>query len=130
MEEAVTTREIEYVTQRGMVEYFMNLLSLPRGEVWAVIKEACFVCVDRLDNNGACKSWCYAKVPNSDHKLRIDVYVHQSYNYQTNKREGPKTYRCEVKFSGISDHESFSDRQVEDYIVDKILLGDEDEVHE
>ena len=120
-------RKVEYSMQRGMVDYFMNLLNLPRGEVWAVIKDACFICVDKLDNNNKSKSWRYATIPNSNHKLRIDVERYTQRSWHPKAGEKPKTwYICNVKFSGISNHEEFTDTQVEDYIVEKILLEVED----
>jgi hypothetical protein len=121
------SREVYYNMQRGMIDYFMNLLDLPRGEVWAAIKDACFKCVDKLDNNNKSKSWCYAIVPKSEIKLRIDVHRQVQRHWQLKEGQDPKMfYRCEVKFSSISDYEQITDVQVEDYIVEKILLEIED----
>ena len=117
--------------QRGMIEYFMVELKLPRGEAWGAIKDACFKCVDKLDNNNKSKSWCYADVPNSDIKLRIDVSRNSRYyDHKLSKYVEKEYYRAEVKFSNISDWDSFTDVQVEEYIIEKILLGDEDETEE
>ncbi len=119
------SREIDYVMQRGMIDYFMNLLNLPRGDVWGVIKEACHICVDRLDGNKKSKSWSYAEIPGSTIKLRIDVHRHRRYNYQISSYENGSSYRAEVKFSNVSSNESFTESQVEEYIVEKILLAED-----
>lgn len=120
-------RKVEYHMQRGMVDYFMNLLDLSRKEVWVVIKEACHSCIDRLDNNNKSKSWKYADIPNSEIKLRIDVERIKPWRYSDNK-DTPDRYWANVKFSNISDSETITDQQVEEYIVEKILLDlDEDE---
>lgn len=117
-------REITYSMQRGMVDYFMNLLNLPRGDVWAVIKDACHKCVDRLDNNNKSKSWCYADIPGCDIRLRVDVFVPNRRWRYSNSEDGKEHYRCEVKFSNVSCEDSFTEKQVEEYIVEKIILGD------
>lgn len=122
----MANREVSYTMQRGMVDYFMNLLNLPRGEVWAAIKDACYTCVDRLDNNNKAKSWCYADIPGSNVKLRIDVHRLRKWNPNARRHESGNSYRCEVKFSNVSSDEHFTDTQVEDYIVEKILLQAED----
>ena len=123
------SREISYSMQRGMVEYFMVELKLPKGEVWAVIKEACFKCVDKLDNNNKSKSWCYAQIPNSDTTLRVDVKRRRAHGYnrttQTYDDIEKQFYYADVKFGNIDDWDSFSDVQVEEYIIETILLGDE-----
>lgn len=121
----MANRKTSYTMQRGMVDYFMNLLNLPRGEVWSVIKEACHECVDKLANNSKSKSWRYAEIPGSDIKLRVDVYRCRYWNHTT-QSYGDESYLCEVKFSNISPNEDFTDEQIEDYIVEKILLQVED----
>ena len=119
------SKEVRYNMQRGMVDYFMNLLSLPKGEVWGVIKDACHICVDKLNNNNKSKSWTYATVPGSDIKLRIDVERLRKWDSDTGKYIG-FGYYCNVKFSSVSDNEQFTDAEVEDYIVEKILLAIDD----
>lgn len=108
--------------QRGMVDYFMNLLNISRQDVWVVIKEACHSCVDKLDNNDKTKSWKYAEIPNCDIKLRIDVQRLRRYNYNTRSYENKEHYYADIKFSNVSSNEEFSDEKVEEYIVEKILL--------
>ena len=122
----MANRKTSYTMQRGMVDYFMNLLNLPRGEVWSAIKEACHACVDKLDRNTKTKSWRYAEIPGSDIKLRVDVYRCKYWNPTTQSYSGDDSYLCEVKFSNISPNENFTDEQIEDYIVEKILLQVED----
>lgn len=118
------SREITYNMQRGMIDYFMNLLNKPRKEIWLVIKDACFKCVDKLDNNSKSKSWCYAQIPDSEIKLRIDVNRSRwYYNRHTKQHEEKESYFCDIKFSNISDHERFTESQVEEYIIEEILLG-------
>ena len=117
-------REIKYTMQRGMVDYFMNLLDLPRGEVWAVIKDACYMGVNRLDNNNKTKSWCYAIIPNCEIKLRIDIQRCQRYDRVAGGHKDTG-YRAEVKFSNVSSDESFTEAQVEEYVIEKILLAED-----
>jgi hypothetical protein len=121
------SREIIYNMQKGMVEYFMVELKLPKGEVWGAIKDACHKSVDKLDNNNKSKSWCYADVPNSDIKLRIDVKRRtRYYSREVEEYISKESYYADVKFSNVSDYEQITDEQVEEYIIEKILLGDDD----
>ena len=123
------SRDITYIMQRGMVDYFMNLLNKPRKEIWIVIKEACNECIDRLDaKSSQDSSWKYATIPDCDIKLRIDVKRSRKYDYGTHTWKSTGNYKAEVKFSNISHDETFTDSQVDEYIVESILLDLNDDI--
>ena len=109
-------------------------------EVWCALSDIANICaarlVPRLQNKSgshygsSADSWTTQTFPGSTIKLRLDMSgsIHRSrYDYATKQHiefEQPKmSFYCKVKVSGTTT-ERFTQAMINDYITDKILLGD------
>jgi len=131
------TKEVDYVAEQLTINYTMPkglayMLASASGkqmkEVWCILSEMANICAHRLsseeDRRGG-KSWTQKTFPGTEVKLRIDMDKWASYNYSTGEK-GKATYSARIKISGYA-YENFTQQQVNDYITESILLGEDNE---
>lgn len=105
-----------------MVDMLMALTGKERKEVWCQMTEIANLCAKRLNNSKKQQqrhSWTRKIFPGTDIGLRIDM--HKNKIWQTEKW----VYRCEVKYDSCK-YESFTQQQVNEYITENIILGDDE----
>ena len=141
---AKVKKEVEYVASGLQIDY-----SIPIGltgmlasasktsdkEVWCALSDMANICavrlIPRLGNRSyGADSWTTQTFPGSTVKLRLDMKGYkQSQRYDPATRsyiqlENPKMhFTCRIKVSGTTT-ERFTQAMINDYITDKILLGD------
>lgn len=148
---AKSQKEVEYVASGlninysipvGLTSMLASATKTNNKEVWCKLSDIANICAARLVNrlgsksshrhNSYADSWTTQTFPGSNIKLRLDMSgsISTSRWDQTTKMyvetEPKMTFRCRVKVSG-STTESFTQQQINDYITDKILLGDDEE---
>ena len=142
-------KEVEYVASQLNISY-----SIPVGltamlasatktndkEVWCALSDMANICASRLvkrlgpksssQYGGYANSWTTQTFPGSTIKLRLDMSGSVSssiYDYAARKQiqlDKPRmTFTCRIKVSGTTT-ERFTQEMINDYITDKILLGD------
>lgn len=131
------TKEVDYVAEQLTINYTMpkglaHMLASASGkqmkEVWCILSEMANICAHRLsseEDRKRGKSWAQKTFPGTEVKLRIDMDKWSPYNYSTGEM-GKATYSARIKISGYA-NENFTQQQVNDYITESILLGEDDE---
>lgn len=151
--EKKSEKEVEYVASNlsisysipvGLTSMLASATKTNNKEVWCKLSDIANICavrlVSRLNSRSPSRygtsyadSWTTQTFPGSNIKLRLDMSGSVSSQYYCNieKRykelDTPKmSFRCRVKISGTTT-ETFTQQQINDYITDKILLGDDEE---
>lgn len=119
---------INYTIPKGLAAMLAKLSDKSEKEVWCILSELANVCAHRLsnreDNYGS--SWTEKVFPGTEALLRINMSKRRRYNHNTKTYDEKATYSAEIKFKGSKD-ETFTQAQVNDYITESILLGDDEE---
>lgn len=142
VEYVASNLDIQYSIPVGLTSMLASATKSNNKEVWCKLSDIANICavrlVSRLQNkrsgyNSYADSWTTQTFPGSNIKLRLDMSgsVQTQYYDATTRsykeHSHPKmSFRCRVKVSGTTT-ESFTQQQINDYITDKILLGDDEE---
>jgi hypothetical protein len=131
------SKEVDYVAEQLKINYTMpkglaHMLASASGkqmkEVWCILSEMANICAHRLSKENSSrggKSWTQKNFPETEIKLRIDMDKWAPYNYK-DQTTGPAQYSARIKISGYAD-ETFTQQQVNDYITESILLGEDND---
>lgn len=122
---------IEYSMPQGLVGMLAVTSKKPEQEVWCIISECCNVCAFRLSKKEKQQSsWTEEMFPDTNIQLKIEMQRDSGrYDYKTGKYTlaSDKLF-CSIEL-GFTEEETFSQAQVNNYITEKFLLGD-DEIEE
>ena len=110
-----------YTVSLGLIGVITSLTNVEKGEVWSHLADAAQVCFDRIAKNNMYKSWRWWTFPGT--QLRLKIVVNRPYNYG-NTAQIKTSHRCEIKLDS-NQTEDFTSEQVDEFLVEKILLGDE-----
>ena len=106
----------------GLIGVITSLTKIEQREVWSHLADAAQVCFDRMTSKNMNKSWRWWTFPGTE--LRLKIVVNRSYYWKKDK-EKQRAYNCEIKLDS-NQTERFTSQQVDDFLVEKILLGNED----
>lgn len=121
-----STMNITYTVPKGLIHLLAGVSNKTAKEVWCILSEMSNVCAHRLSKRtySYATSWVSQIFPGTDVKLRIDMGRHSS---RGSSFEDKKVYYiAKVKINGHQ-NEQFTQTQVNDYITESILLGDDEE---
>jgi hypothetical protein len=111
-----------YKVSLGLIGVISSLVNMEEREIWSTLADETQVCFDRMDKKGIRQSWRWVSFPGTT--LRLKITVNAIYSYPENAETKPR--RCEIKLDS-NQYENFTSDQVEDFLVEKVLLGyDED----
>ena len=111
---------IGYSVPSGLIEMLMGVTGKDRKEIWCQLSEIANVCANRLVKKEHQRhSWTHKKFPGTDIQLRVDMRKY------TNYKDKKLTFNCQVKFGGMK-FEKFTQEQVNEYITENILLGNDE----
>lgn len=122
-----STMNITYTVPKGLIHLLAGISNKTSKEVWCILSEMSNICAHRLSKRtySYATSWTSQLFPGTDVKLRIDMGRHSSY--RSSSTEDKKVYyTAKVKINGHQ-NEQFTQTQVNDYITESILLGDDEE---
>ena len=119
-----------YNISLGLVEMLTAITNLEKQEIWSYLADATQVCFDRMAKKNIHKSWRWITFPNTE--IRIEIKVHiggHFFRYSGNSEEKVKhPHSAEIKFDA-NQIESFTSQQVEEFLVEKVLLGVDDDIN-
>lgn len=102
-----------YKVSLGLIGVITSLTNIERQEVWSHLADATQVCFDRMAKKpNMYKSWRWWEFPGTTLRLKIVVNKYS------------KGLACEIKLDS-NQTENFTSQQVEEFLVEKILLGNE-----
>lgn len=104
----------------GLIGVITSLTKIEEREVWSHLADAAQVCFDRMASKNMDKSWRWWQFPGTE--LRLKIVVNRPWHWEKDKN---RPHWCEIKLDS-NQTESFTSQQVDDFLVEKILLGDED----
>jgi hypothetical protein len=133
--------DISYSIPVGLCSMLATATKTNKKEVWCRLSEMANICAARLVtrlkpsgyNEILGSSWTTQTFPGSQVKLRLDMdgyvdtHTWDAASRQYVQRTEPRMrFSCRIKIAGVNT-ESFTQTQINDYITDKILLGDDEE---
>lgn len=126
-----STLKINYTIPKGLVHLLSKLAMKPEKEVWCMLSELTNVCAHRLSTNEDedARTWTSKEFPGSEVTLRIDMTKRTWNTYDKVTKLytlGTPQYHAKIKIAGQTD-ETFTQTQINDYITEKILLGDDED---
>ena len=120
-------KDITYTMPKGIIAMLANASKKEEKDIWLILSELGNICVSRLEakskNGSGGSSWTKKKFPGTEIELRFDAGISRKYDYTTRTYTGGYSYHLEVKVAGYK-YEKFTQKQIDDYIVEGILLGD------
>jgi hypothetical protein len=121
---------IDYQLPYGLVGMLAFTSKKTEQEVWVIISELCNICAHRLSKKASQhSSWTSEMFPNTKIHLEIEMErARGGWNYQASKPipADPSKLYCSIDL-GFAETEKFTQEQVNTYITEKILLGDDDD---
>jgi hypothetical protein len=102
---------------------------MEKREIWSTMQDLTQICFDRMDKKGIRKSWRWVTFPNTVIRIKITVegpYTHSSAHDSSgrwSRTTVPSYYESSIKVDA-NQEEKFTSAQVEEFLVEKILLGD------
>ena len=94
-----------------------GLTNTDRHDIWCELSNITNTCARRLLKKERQRhSWTSKKFPNTEVEIRVDMRKYTPYG------GGKTTFRCEIKL-GKTKKETFTQKQVDEYITENILLG-------
>lgn len=121
--------KIEYTMPYGLVGMLAYVSKKSEKEVWCVLTEVCNICALRLSKRASQQSsWTEETFPGTKVGLSIEMKrPYRRYNYTTQQYIEPAKDKlfCTIELN-FSQKETFTQEQVNDYITEKIILGDDD----
>lgn len=123
---------IKYSVPVGLIHLLSAVSKKDKREVWCILSELANICATRLSEKCSSwgDSWTKKKFPDTDVELRIDMKKCTARNYVNGKYdEKGSYYYAKFKINGMRE-ESFTQEQINDYITEKILLGDDEELEQ
>ena len=125
----LASRNCTYSVDLGLIEMLSAISKLDKQEVWSVLADKTQVCFDRLEKKpGQRESWTRVEFPNTAIRMKIRVnrvsriYDVKTHNYVT--LTNPQV-KANITFEPNA-VEKFTSRQVEEFLVEKVLLGIDD----
>ena len=118
-------KEIEYRIPKGLVAMLANASKKEEKDIWVTLSELGNICVARLEakrakGNRWGNSWTKKTFPDTAIELRYSANL-------CNRQKPDGAYRTyfsvEIQVAGYK-YEKFTQKQIDDYIVEGILLGD------
>jgi len=107
-----------YSVSLGLIGVITSLTNMKKQEVWSHLADATQVCFDRIAKKpNMYKSWRWWTFPGTP--LRLKIIVNKGYS-NSKGRQDP--HRCEIKLDS-NQIERFTSEQVEEFLVEKVLLG-------
>ena len=118
---------INYTMPKGLAHMLASASNKPLKEVWCQLSDMANICAHRLSTRGEGhhSSWTQSVFPETEVKLRIDMNKYE-YRHWSTQEKSPARYEARIKISGYA-NETFTQAQVNDYITETILLGDDEE---
>lgn len=114
--------EVTYMINEPLLKLLMAATQSSKQEVWSHMQDLSRKCFVTMDNESKMSSWTKTSYPGINIQLRIDV-----------RREGYDRYpkpdiikgviKGNVKIALVDNNIHFSSKQVEEFLVEKILLG-------
>ena len=105
-----------YRVSLGLIGVISSLVDMEEREIWSTLADETQTCFDRMDKRGIRKSWRWIAFPGTT--LRLKITVQEGYR-GANK---PPIRGCEIRLD-TKQYEEFTSDQVEEFLVEKILLG-------
>lgn len=119
--------QITYSMPFGLVGMIAHAANKPVKEVWCQISEVCNICAFRLTKKpNQDSSWTVATFPGTKIQLDIEMTRRYSWDRTNHTYQSNGKFDCKIEL-GFSETESFTQGQINDYITEKIILGDDDE---
>lgn len=122
-------KEIDYRIPKGLVAMLANASKKSEKDIWLILSELSNVCVTRLkakEDKGSryAGSWTKKTFPDTNIELRFSANL---YTRRDEKGEyTKKVYGIEISVAGYK-FEKFTQKQIDEYIIEGILLGDGEE---
>lgn len=122
-----STLNITYTIPKGLNHMLAKISNKEEREVWCMLSEMANICAHRLSTNDRKRgdSWAEKEFPGTGVKLRIKMSKCCKYDYHTKTYDEKSTYYATIKIKG-STEEQFTQTQINDYITESILLGDDE----
>lgn len=117
----LASKECSYDISFGLVEMLTAITKFKKQEVWSILADETQVCFDRMDKKGMDESWRWITFPTTE--VRMKIKVNRSDQSHIDGRWIAKTtYRCNIKFDPNAT-ETFTSKEVEEFLIENILLG-------
>lgn len=94
-----------------------------KQEVWSNLQDMTQKCFDRLIKSGNSTTWTKVKYPGTNAQLRISISRSEVWGLEDHEIAELKTITGEVSIKLYGKCTYFSSKQVEEFLVEKILLG-------
>ena len=122
--------KIEYSLPYGLVGMLASASGKDKQEVWVIVSELCNICAHRLSKKAKQhSSWTEENFPGTKIQLCIEMERDIGrYDYSTRQHipaQVGKLY-CSVEL-GFAEKEKFTQEQVNTYITESILMGDDED---
>lgn len=117
--------DIRYTMPKGIINMLSATSNKTKPEVWCEISDMANICAFRLSTSRQRNSWTQKVFPGTTIKLRIDMQKETVHDDKLNFKN--HYYKAKIKICGMSS-ETYTQAQINDYITEKILLGDDDDV--
>lgn len=122
--------KIDYTMPYGLVGMLAYVSKKSEKEVWCTLTEVCNICALRLSKKpNQQSSWTEEVFPGTQIGLSIEMERDRDrYDYSTRTHipgDRNKLF-CTIELN-FANKEKFTQEQVNDYITEKIILGDDDD---
>ena len=116
---------IEYEINESLLYILVELGHHTKQEVWSNLQDVTQKCFKRLKESGKTITWTTAEYPGTSAKLRIDILRDNPLGLCEDELAMIDRIKGKVKIKLHNKSTKFSSKQVEEFLVDKILLGAE-----
>lgn len=116
-------RNCTYNVGLGLVELLQSVTKLERQEIWSMLVDQTQICFDRIEKRNSEDSWRWLEFPGTSVRMKVKVYRPKTWNGNGYDCQGKATATITVDADRT---ETFTSQQVEEFLVEKVLLGAED----
>ena len=106
----------------SLLQCLVHASGCSKKEVSSHLQDLAYTCFTKMDEGGKHSSWTKAHYPGLNVYLRIGV-EREGYNYYPKKEFKKGEIKGTAKIKLWEDNVHFSSKQVEEFLVEKILLG-------
>lgn len=118
------SRNCDYTVSYGLIEMLNALTGKEKQEIWSILADNTQICFDRLKKKKhQTESWKWFDFPDTEIRMKVKVEVYKSWDNGEYNIKGKA--RANITFDPDC-VEEFTSRDVEEFLVEKVLLGVED----
>lgn len=118
----LASRNCTYDISCGLVELLQAMTKLEKQEIWSILADQTQICFDRIEKRGSEDSWRWFNFPNTEIRMKVKVYRPRDWTGDGYVSRGTATASVKLDANRA---EQFTSRQVEEFLVEKVLLGED-----